>query len=107
MHFHGANVVIFDIFSSDHRTPLIGEFLPSSALYHLPYLEEALNRFPGRDPIVLGDLHVDIGFLGTPGINRLLTSWNTLGWWNYWEIYNNASTTVTFRLCGRPSTPKY
>ena len=34
---------------------LIGEYLPPPTLEHLPDLEELLNCFPGRDPIVLGN----------------------------------------------------
>ena len=40
------------------RTPLVGEYLPSSMLEHLPDLEEALQRF--RDPIVPGGVNVDL-----------------------------------------------
>ena len=39
-------------------TPLVGEYLPSSMLEHLPDLEEAINHF--RDPIVPGYLDVDL-----------------------------------------------
>ena len=33
---------------------------------HLPDLEEALKRFPKRDPVILGDLNADIGRLRNP-----------------------------------------
>ena len=40
------------------RTPLFGAYLLPSILEHLPYLEEALQRF--RDTIALGDQNVDL-----------------------------------------------
>ena len=45
---------------------LIVSHLPPSILDHLLYLEESLNRFPGRDTVVLGDLNADIGRLRNP-----------------------------------------
>ena len=37
-----------------------------STLGNLPELEEALNRFPGRDPIIMGDLNIDARRLQNP-----------------------------------------
>ena len=55
-------MVTCKIFSGAQRTPLIGLYpSPLSTLDHLPDLEEALNRFPGRDPIIIGELNADIG----------------------------------------------
>ena len=50
----------------DKGMPLIRAYLPPSTLDHLPNLEEALNRFPDRDPVVLGELNADIGCLRNP-----------------------------------------
>ena len=35
--------------------PLIGAYIPLSNLDHLPDLEEELNHFPDRNPVVLVD----------------------------------------------------
>ena len=67
-HFHGPNMVIYEIISGAQRTPLIGGYLPLSTLYHLPDIEEALNLLLGRDTIIMGDLNADIG--------RLQNLWN-------------------------------
>ena len=56
--YHGPNVVIYNIITGLTRTPLVGVYLSSSMLDHLPDLEEALKRF--KKPIVLGDLNVDL-----------------------------------------------
>ena len=42
------------------RTPLVGAYLPPSTLEHLLDVEEALYKFKGLDPIVLGDLNMDL-----------------------------------------------
>ena len=64
--FHGPNVVSCEIVSDAQRNPLIGAYLPLSTIDCLEYLEEALNRFPGWDPIVMGDLNADIDHLQNP-----------------------------------------
>ena len=51
--FHVPNMVSCGIFSGIHRTPLNRAYLFPSTLDQLPDLEEAQNRFPGRDPIVI------------------------------------------------------
>ena len=61
--FRGSNVVRCEINISNQQMPLIGAYLPPSTIYHLPDLEEALNRFPDRDPIILGEINADIGLL--------------------------------------------
>ena len=63
---HKPNVVICDFVAGYQRTPLIGVYLPPSTLDHLPDLNEALNRFPGRDPVILGYLNTDISLLRNP-----------------------------------------
>ena len=55
-----------EVVDRDHRTPLTGAYLPPTTLYHLSDLEEVLNRLPGRDPIILGDLNAYIGLLRNP-----------------------------------------
>ena len=52
--------------SAGSRTLLIGAYLTQSTLDHLPDLEEELNRFPGKEPVLLGDLNTDIGRLRNP-----------------------------------------
>ena len=42
------------------RTQLVGAYLPPLTLKHLPDVEDILHWFKGWDPIVLGDLNVDI-----------------------------------------------
>ena len=44
------------IVSTYQRTHLIGSYIPPSTLDHLPDLEEVVNHFPGRHPVVLEDL---------------------------------------------------
>ena len=41
-------------------TQIVGVYLPPTTLNHPPDLEEATERFWGQDPIVLGDLNVDL-----------------------------------------------
>ena len=48
------------------KTLIIGEYLPPSYLDHLPDLEEALNRFPSKYPVVLGDQNKYIGRIRNP-----------------------------------------
>ena len=66
MHFHGMSVVSCKLVARYHEMTLMGEYLPLSTLDHLPNLEELLNRFPGRDRIILGDLNAGIGRLRNP-----------------------------------------
>ena len=56
--YHRRNVVSREIFPKITWTLLVGVYLPPSTLEHLTDLEEALQRF--NDPIVLGDLNVDL-----------------------------------------------
>ena len=64
--FHGPNVVSCRLVAGYQQTPLIEAYLPLSTLDHLLDLEEVLNRFPGRDPVILGDLNVGNGRLRNP-----------------------------------------
>ena len=56
--YHGPNMVSCEIVTRLTWTPLIGEYLPTSTLEHLPDLDESLQSF--RDPIFLGKLNVDL-----------------------------------------------
>ena len=60
-------MVSCELVAGNQRTPIIEAYLPLSILYHPPYLEEALNCFPDRDHVVLGDLNADICRLMNPG----------------------------------------
>ena len=60
---HRPNMVRCKLVAGDQQTTLIGEYLTPSTLDHLPDLEEALNRVPCKDPVVLGDLNTYIGHL--------------------------------------------
>ena len=78
MQFHGPNVLSCEIVSGIKRTPLAIVYLTLTTLYHLPDLEEALNRFPGIDPIVLEELKSDLVWMGNPKTNGLKTFWSLL-----------------------------
>ena len=58
---HRPNVVVCEIVTGGIQMLVIGAYLPPSMLDRLPDLEEALNSFPDRDAILLGDLNADIG----------------------------------------------
>ena len=58
--FHGPNMVSCKIVSGNQITPLIGAYIPPSTMYHLPDLEESLDRFLRRDPIIMGYMNADI-----------------------------------------------
>ena len=64
MHYHGLNVISCDPITGHTCTPLVGAYLPPSALDQLPDLEDHLRRF--RDPIFLGDLDMDIDKARSP-----------------------------------------
>ena len=52
--FHGPKIVICKLIAGDQWTLIIREYLPPSTMDHLPDLEEALNRLPGRDTFLVG-----------------------------------------------------
>ena len=60
------NVVSCKVIVGYQWTPLIGTYLTQSTLDHLPDLEKVLNRFLGRDPVVLEYLNSDIVHLRNP-----------------------------------------
>jgi hypothetical protein len=57
---HSPNVLSCELVSGEKRTTIIVVYLPPNDLDDLPYLDEALQRFPDITPIVLGDLNVDL-----------------------------------------------
>ena len=57
---HGPNVLSCIFVHGTQRIPLIGAYIPPSDLATLPFLTEALQRFPNDTPIVLGDLNANI-----------------------------------------------
>ena len=59
-HFHGPNVVRCNILTRRIQTPLIGAYLSPLACDKLLDLKEALQIFKGVEPILLGDLNVDL-----------------------------------------------
>ena len=59
-------MVSYKVVDRNQRTPLIGGYLTPLTLEQLTDPEEVLNRFPGREPVVLGDLNVDIDRLRNP-----------------------------------------
>ena len=52
-------MVIYKIVSVLHQTPLISAHLTPYTMDHLKNLEDALNHFPGRYLIVMGNLNAD------------------------------------------------
>ena len=58
---------------------LMRVYLPPSTLEHLPDLEEALDRFLGKDPIVIIDLHEDIRRLQNPQIQQVANFLTSFG----------------------------
>ena len=54
-------MVVCEIVTGGIQMLVIGAYLPPSMLDRLPDLEEALNSFPDRDPILIVDLNADIG----------------------------------------------
>ena len=58
MHFHGLNRISCEVVTGKSRNPIVGAYLPPTTLINLPDIEEALERFRGQYPIVLGDINV-------------------------------------------------
>ena len=58
--FHGKNVVSCKVITGTSQTTIIGAYLPRYMLTQLPDLEEALALFRGQEPIVLGDINMDL-----------------------------------------------
>ena len=56
--YQRPNIVSCKIATGITQNPLVGAYLPLSMLEHLTDLEEALQHF--RDPVVLGDLNMDL-----------------------------------------------
>lgn len=64
--FHGPNVLSTIYVTGKKRIPIIGAYLPPTTLDHLTDLDMALDRFPDADPMILGDLNVNIHNPATP-----------------------------------------
>ena len=60
MSFHEPNVVICGIITGKYWTLIVGAYLPPSMLAHLLDLEKDLAHFQGQEPIMLGDLDMDL-----------------------------------------------
>ena len=73
MHFHKPNMVSSEVVSGGQHTPLI------RAYDHIPELEEALNRLPGKDYIILRDLNVYTRHLHIPQIQQVAYSLLSIG----------------------------
>ena len=56
--FHGPNLGICEVSRGTSRTPIIGAYVPLTTLTHLPDLEESLERFRVKYPILLGYFNV-------------------------------------------------
>ena len=67
--YHRPNMVSCELVTRITRNPLVRTYLPLSAIENLPDLEEALKRF--KDPIVLGDLNVDLCKVRSPRNQRV------------------------------------
>ena len=68
--YHGQNVVRCKILTGLTRTPLVGAYLPTSTLEHLPNLEEDMQRF--KYPIFARDLNMYRDEAGSLQSQRLL-----------------------------------
>ena len=55
---HGPNVISLELVTGARRLPLVGVYIPPNDSSTLVHVEQALNSFCNRDPIVLGDLNV-------------------------------------------------
>ena len=53
-------MVSCEILSGGQQNPLIGLYLPRTTLDQLHGFEEAINKFLGRDYIIIGHLNKDI-----------------------------------------------
>ena len=53
-HFHGTNMVSCENVTAIQKTTLIRAYLPPANMNHKSDLEEVLNYFLGRYPIVMG-----------------------------------------------------
>ena len=68
-HYHRPNMVSYKLVSGLTWTPLVGAYLPPSTLEHLQDLEETLKSF--KDPIILGDLNVELDEARSPRIKQV------------------------------------
>lgn len=78
---HGPNVLSCILVSGTQHTPLIGVYLAPSHLNDLPHLEEALERFRNhkRQPLLLGDLNVDLSDMSTSRTTKVAATISAYG----------------------------
>jgi hypothetical protein len=57
---HGPNVISCELVTGRRRVPIVGVYIPPGDLTTIEYLSRALDRFPQGNPVVLGDLNVDL-----------------------------------------------
>ena len=48
------------VITNRKQTPIIGKYLPTSTLEHVPDFEDSMKRFQAQYPIVLGEMSVNI-----------------------------------------------
>ena len=58
--FHGPNVVSCAVVTGMSWTSIVGAYLLTYTLAHLPDIEEALAHLRGQDPILLVDINMDL-----------------------------------------------
>ena len=100
MRFHGPKLGSCELVDGDQRMSLIGEYLPPSTLDHLPDLEDLLNRFQGREPVVLGDLNASIGRLRNPQYQQVAYFLASFGMVDLLAHFQQRSNTATYRNGG-------
>jgi hypothetical protein len=59
---HGPNVLSCLLVTGGNTTPVIGAYLPPLHLDDLPFLVQAFAQFPNTQPLLLGDLNVDLSY---------------------------------------------
>ena len=58
---HGPNVISFVLVTGRKRIPVVGAYVPPSDTDTLGFIEQALDRFPGRGkPLLMGDLNANL-----------------------------------------------
>jgi hypothetical protein len=57
---HGPNVISFELVMGQRRIPVVGACIPPADLSTVEHVNQAMERFPERDPLLLGDLNVDL-----------------------------------------------
>ena len=80
---HGPNVMSWTLVSGTDRTPMVGAYLAPKSLKSLPDLIAALEHskttHPGVQPVVIGDLNIDLTNLTKPRNNEVAAVLSTYG----------------------------